>query len=47
MDQFIAAVNTLLGSALAALAAFLNFIIQIFDFFITLIRIVLTALHLQ
>jgi hypothetical protein len=47
MDQFAAALNTLLTAALAVFGAFLNFIVQILDFFLVLIRIVLTALHLQ
>jgi hypothetical protein len=41
------AVQALLGAALAAFAAFLYFLTQLFGFFITLIQAILSALHFQ
>jgi hypothetical protein len=47
MDQFTAASNTLLSSALAVFGAFVNFLIQILNFFLVLLHTILTVFHLQ
>ena len=41
------AINTLANLAIQVFAAFIQFIVDILDFFLVLARIILTALHLQ